>query len=150
MQLGLELGVGVLDLAGLRPHGPRHPVDGPQLVEDVALDPGDGVGLELEAPLGLELVDGIDQPEQPVGGEVGLLHVLGQAHRHTTGHVLHQGRVVDDELVTGPPVAVVLVRGPETFDVGGRHLVANGVGHERPLARGCVADSTACNREALT
>ncbi len=92
-ELVLELGVGLLEGSGLGPHRPGHPVDRAQLVEDGALDAGDGVGLELVAPLGIELLDGVDEPEHAVADQVGLLDVLGQADGDPAGHVLHQRRV---------------------------------------------------------
>ncbi len=47
-QRGLERGVGLLHRACLGPDRAWHPVDGPQLVDDGAPDPGDGIGLELD------------------------------------------------------------------------------------------------------
>src|SRR3954454_10834153 len=48
VQLVLELGVDLLDLAGPCTHGARHPVQGAQLVDDRALDARDRVRLELD------------------------------------------------------------------------------------------------------
>jgi hypothetical protein len=90
LELVLELGVGLLDLAGAGADAARHPVERAQLVDDRALDAGDRVGLELDLALGLEALDRADQADEPVGDEVGLLHVRGQAGRHATGHVLDQ------------------------------------------------------------
>ena len=52
---------------------------------------------------GVELVDGVDQPEDPVAHQVGLLDVVGEAHRDPPGDVLDERRVVEDQ-----PVAVHL------------------------------------------
>ena len=38
----------------------------------------------------IELVDRVDQPEDAVAHEVGLLDVLGQSGGHATGHELHE------------------------------------------------------------
>jgi len=46
----LELGVGPLDLAGPGADRPGNPIERAQLVDDGALDPHDGVGLELDVP----------------------------------------------------------------------------------------------------
>ena len=99
MQPGLELGERPLDGAALGPHRAGHPVDRAELVEDGALDAGDGVGLELEATGRVELLDGVDEPEDAVADQVGLLDVLGQADGHAAGDVLHQRRVVQDQPV---------------------------------------------------
>ena len=76
VQLALERGVRLLERPRLGPHGAGHPVDRAELVEDVPLDPGDGVGLELEAALEVELLDGVDEPEDAVGHEIGLVDAL--------------------------------------------------------------------------
>src|SRR3954454_23093498 len=77
VQAVLELAVDALDLAGAGAHGARHPVQGAQLVDDRALDAGDRVGLELDLAAGVETLDRVDQPDQPVRDEVGLLDVGG-------------------------------------------------------------------------
>ena len=91
--------VRLLDGPGLGPNRSRDPVDRAELVDDRALDPRDGVGLELDVPEGLEALDGVDQPDDPVAGQVGLVHVAGQPDRHPAGDVLDHRGVVDDELV---------------------------------------------------
>ena len=75
MELLLELGDGALDVAGARTHGARHPVECAQLVDDRALDPRDGVRLELDLPVGVEPLDRSDQPEQAVRDEVTFVDV---------------------------------------------------------------------------
>jgi hypothetical protein len=75
----------------LEPHRARHPVDRAELVDDGALDAGDRVGLELEAARRVELVDRVDEPEDAVADEVGLLDVLGQPGRDTTATNLTSG-----------------------------------------------------------
>ena len=64
-QGGLELGVGLFDRPGLGPHRARHPVDRPQLVDDRALDPGDGVGLELDLRVGSNFSIASISPKMP-------------------------------------------------------------------------------------
>ena len=128
MQLVLELGVRLLDRAGLGPHRARHPVDRAELVDDRALDPGDGVGLELEAAVEVELVDGVDQPEDAVADEVGLLDVLRQPDGDAAGDELHQRRVVEDQLVADVAVAVV----PCTSAQSAVDARCVGVGRPRP------------------
>src|SRR3954470_903538 len=86
----LELRVDLLDLPRPRPDGPRHPVECAQLVDDRALDAGDRVRLELDLALELEALDRVDEADQPVGDEIGLFDVRGQAGRHPAGHVLDQ------------------------------------------------------------
>ena len=93
----------------------------------VALDAGDGVGLELEARAEVELLDGVDQPEDAVADEVGLLDVLRQADGDAAGDVLHQRRVVHDQLVALLAPARVLVVSPEPIDVGFEVVAHRGV-----------------------
>ena len=87
------------------PDRPRHPVDGPQLVDDRALDPGNRVRLELDLPDRIEPLDRVDQPDDPVAHQVGLLDVLGQADSNTARDELDQRRVQDDQLIADRPVA---------------------------------------------
>src|SRR5215216_956943 len=75
----LELAVRALDLAGAGADGARHPVERPQLVDDRALDARDRVRLELDLALDVEALDRVDQPDQTIGDEVGLLDVRRQA-----------------------------------------------------------------------
>ena len=123
VQLVLELAVDALDLAGAGAHRARHPVQRAQLVDDRALDAGDRVGLELDLAVEVEALDRVDQADQAVGDEVGLLDVRGQAGRHAAGDVLDQRRVGDDELLARTVGAAALVAAPEVpqldrFDVG--------------------------------
>ena len=53
-------------------------------------DPGDGVGLELDGPFVVELLDGVDQPEDAVADQVALLDRVRQADRHPAGDVLDE------------------------------------------------------------
>jgi hypothetical protein len=61
----------------------------------------DRVGLELDLALGIEALDRVDQADQAVRDEVGLLDVRGQAGGHPARDVLDQRRVGDDELLAG-------------------------------------------------
>src|SRR2546422_560625 len=61
--------------------------------------------------------------DEPVGDEVGLLDVRGQARGHAAGHVLDQRRVRDDEafarsLITGTFVPAPQVLELDRLDVG--------------------------------
>ena len=111
-QFVLEGDVGLLDLPCTRPNGPRNPVHRTQLVDDRALDPGDGVGLELDRATQVELLDRVDEPEDAVADQVGSVDGLGKARRKAAGDVLHQGRVVEDELIASVRVLLVLVSSP--------------------------------------
>src|SRR5829696_7224806 len=101
VQAVLELAVHALDLAGPGAHGARDPVERAELVDDRALDAGDRVGLELDLALGVEALDRVDEADQAVGDEIGLLDVRGQAGGHAARDVLHERRVGHDELLAG-------------------------------------------------
>ncbi len=119
LQLGLELGVRLLDVAGTGANRARHPVERAQLVDDRALDPGHGEGLELDLAVGIESLDRADQPEQAVGDQVGLLDVGREPGRHPAGDELDQRRVGDDEALPRALVPVVLVALPELPEFDG-------------------------------
>jgi hypothetical protein len=125
VQLALELGVGLLDLSRLVADRARDPVDGPQLVDDGPADPADRVGLELDRAVEVELVDGVDQPEDAVRHQVGLLDVRRQAHADPAGDVLDQRRVVQDQPLAQSRLAALLVLLPELAQsrLGGALLV---------------------------
>src|SRR3954449_5664215 len=122
VQAVLELAVRALDLARPGADGARHPVQRAQLVDDRALDAGDRVGLELDLALGIEALDRVDEPDQPIGDEVGLLDVRGQAGGHPAGDVLDQRRVGDDELLPGPVVGIRLVAAPQVPQLDRFHV----------------------------
>ena len=112
-QLVLELGVGLLDLAGARADRARHPVERAQLVDDRAADALHREGLEADLALRLEAVHRLDQADHPVGDQVGLLDVGGQAGAGAAGDELDQGRVGDDQALARAVVSLVLVAAPE-------------------------------------
>src|SRR3954451_20231114 len=118
----LELAVDALDLAGAGADGARHPVKGAQLVDDRALDAGDRVGLELDLALEVEALDGVDEADEAVGDEVGLLDVRRQAGGHAAGDVLDQRRVGDHELLAGTVGPRRLVATPEIPQLDGFHV----------------------------
>jgi hypothetical protein len=109
----LELAERSLDLTCPCPHRAGHPVERPQLIEDGAFDPVDGVCLELVAPLRLELVDGVDEPEGPVRRQIGGIHALGKPRPEPAGDELHERGVVEDEALTCLVVAAGLESLPE-------------------------------------
>ncbi len=120
VQLRLQRRVSTLDLTRLAAHRPRYPVDGAELVDDRASDAGDGVGLELDGALEVELVDGVDEAEDPVRDQVCVLNVGRQADTHPAGDVLDQRRVVQDQLLAQVGIAGGLVLHP--------HLDHSGLG----------------------
>ena len=111
-----------LDLAGAGADGARHPVERAQLVDDRALDAGDRVRLELDLALGIEALDRVDQADQAIGDEVGLLHVRGQAGGHPAGHVLHERGVGDDELLACAVGTRRLVAAPQIPQLDRLHI----------------------------
>src|SRR5215216_2243100 len=145
----LELAVRALDLTRAGAHRARHPVERTQLVDDRALDARDRVRLELDLAIDVEALDRVDQADQPVGDEVGLLHVRRKAGGHPTGHVLHERGVSDDELLACAAGAGRLVLAPQIleldrFDVGlQRHSLA-------VHARGWLRAYAACRRADST
>ena len=80
VELGLELGVGPLDLAGAGPNRSGNPVEGAQLVEDRAADTRDRVRLEADLTGQVESLDRVDQADEAVGDQVALLD-MGRAGR---------------------------------------------------------------------
>ena len=108
-----------LEGTGLAADRTRDPVDRTQLVEDGALDSSDGVGLELVAASRVELLDRIDETEHAETDEVRLFDVARQADAHTTGDILHQRRILDDQLVAQVLGAGPLVVGPQSFGLRG-------------------------------
>jgi hypothetical protein len=130
--------VDALDLAGTGADGARDPVQGAQLVDDRALDAGDRVGLELDLALEVEALDRVDQADQAVGDQVGLLDVRGEAARHAAGDVLHERRVGHHELLAGGRRPVALVAAPQVFELDGLdvgfHLGAGDGYVRRPIS----------------
>ena len=113
----LELRVDALDLAGAGADGARHPVERAQLVDDRALDARDRVGLELDLALDLEALDGVDEADQAIGDEVGLLDVRRETARHAARDVLDERRVGHDELLARRLRRLFLVSPPEVFEL---------------------------------
>ncbi len=111
-----KFGHRALDLAGSRPDRSGDPVEGPQFVEDRPLDAVDGVGLELPSALGLELVDSVDEPERPVGHEIGRIDVAGQTRTESARDELHKRREVEDQTFPGALVTGGLERLPEIYE----------------------------------
>src|SRR4051812_3976410 len=128
MQLTLERGVGPFNLTRLVPNRPWNPVNGAQFVDNCAPDTGDRIGLELDRPTDVELLNGVDEPEDAVGHQIGLLDVRRQTHADTTGHVLHQGRVMKDQALAGALVCRGLEFLPERpqGSLIGRHGILRG------------------------
>jgi hypothetical protein len=74
------------------------------------------VRLELDAPVGIELLDRVDEAEDPVAHKVGALDRVGHARQHPAGYELHERRVVEDEAVPGRMVRAPAVLVPELSD----------------------------------
>ena len=113
LELRLELGVRLLDVAGAGSHGAGHPVQRPKLVDDRPLDSRDREGLELDLAVEVEALDRTDQADQAVGDQVALLDVGWEPRRHPAGDELDQRRVRDDEMLARSLVPVLLVPSPE-------------------------------------
>ncbi len=156
VQLGRHLGVvrrpaqgrfevrhRLLDGPCLGPHRSGHPVDRPELVDDRSLDAGDGIGLEPQVPVDLEALDGVDQPDDPVADQILLVEVPWKAGQDPAGHVLDEGRVIDDELIAQRLRTRPLELGPQHVDahVGGhfhRGSLSSRRSHGCPLSFGTV------------
>jgi hypothetical protein len=134
----LELGVGLLDLAGAGADGARHPVQVAQLVDDRALDARDRVRLELDLALRLEALDRVDEADEPVGDEVRLLHVRREAGRHAAGDVLHERRVRDDQALARSGIAAALVAPPQFLELDGLDVRVQRDPLPGLQARGCA------------
>jgi len=99
IDIALEVADRPLDLPRAGADGTRHPVERAELVDDRAPNPGDGVGLELDVPVGVVPLDRADQAEKPVRDEILLLHVSRKAASEPAGDVLHERRVCEDEAI---------------------------------------------------
>ena len=110
---GLELLAGLLHLGGLGPDQPRDPVHGAELVEHGTADPGDAIGLELDAPAEVEGVDGVHQAEDARGDQVVEVDPLGEPLPDPLGVVLDQGQVALDQLIAQFRGGVFLELPPE-------------------------------------
>ena len=118
VQLGLESRHRPLDLAGTGANRARHPVERPKLVDDRALDPRDGIGLELDVPVGVVALDRADQAEEAVRDEVLLLDVRGQSAAQPAGYVLDERRVGEDQAIAQRLVVRLgAKRAPESLGV---------------------------------
>ena len=146
-ELGLELRHRALDLAGARPHGPGHPIQRAELVDDRALDAGDRVGLELHVAARVVALDRADQPEQSVGDEVALVDVRREAAPEPARDVLHERRVREDQPVAKGLISCLTELQPKCLClVGPAHVgrircapvfssVSSANGLEEPTAR---------------
>jgi len=85
----------------LAAHGAGGPVLAPEIVEHGAADPEFGVGLELDAPVRDEFVDGVDQAEDAGVDEVVDFDGGGQTSGKALRDVPYEGRVLFDEFIAG-------------------------------------------------
>ena len=121
-EAGLELADRALDIAGACANRARHPVHGAQLVDDLALDPGHGVRLELHVAGRVVPLDRLDQAEEAVRHEVTLVDVGGQPGAESACDVLHERRIRKDQTVAERHVRGLAVLQPETVrGVGPAH-----------------------------
>ena len=117
-QLVLEFRRGVLDGPVLRPNRSRRPVQQPQLIEDRTPDPTGHVGLELDATVGVELVDRIDEAQNAVAHEIALLDVVRHPGTDPGGHELHQRGVMQDQALARLGPLVLFVLAPKFGNLG--------------------------------
>src|SRR5690606_18227201 len=78
---------------------------------------GDGVGLKLDSPLGFKSLNGVHQAKNAVAYQIVGVDGGRQTDGHAPGHVLDQGRVVDDELLPGRLAPVGAVLRPQLIDL---------------------------------
>src|SRR5215204_4760768 len=78
-------------------------------------------GLELDAPFEIVFLDRVDQAEDAVRHQIGLLDVRWQADRDPASHVLDQRRLVEDQPLAGVSRRLELEFLPQPFH--GRRLV---------------------------
>ena len=114
---GFERLAGLFHLAGLAAHQPRHPVHRAQLVEHGAADARHAVGLELDAALEVEGVDGVHQAEDAGADEVVEIDAVGQPRPDAFGVVLDQRQIPLDELIAQLDRRLRPVVAPELRDV---------------------------------
>src|SRR4029079_3823915 len=114
----LELGERTLDLAGAAAHRTRYPIELSQPVVDRASDARSGERLELDATLGIETVDRVDQTEHARADEIAWVHAAGQSSADTTGDELDERRIVHDQVVTGSRVLALQPARPVHRQIG--------------------------------
>lgn len=93
--------MGGFDRARPCAHGPRHPVEGPQAVEDGAVDAWMANRLELRTSRRVEPVECVHEAEHTGQNEVTRVDAGGKSCGETTGDELHDRRVVHDQLFAG-------------------------------------------------
>src|SRR4029079_3876744 len=118
--------------------------------DELALDPGHGVRLELHVARRVVALDRADQAEQAVGDEVALVHVGRQPGAEPAGDVLHERRVGEDQAVgdlrvAGPPEFQPQLLGLVRPRHGGENTAFPGglLRAQRPRRRKALAESVA-------
>ena len=94
LQLGLKPGHAAGYFADSLAGGARNPVDGAELVDDVAADSGDSVGFEFDAFVGIEALYGGDEPDEAVAQDVFGVDDVGQGDGEAAENVLDQRGVL--------------------------------------------------------
>ena len=97
---GLELVDRSFDLPRSRADRTRHPVELAQAVVDRAPDARRGERLELHPALGIEPLDGVDQPEYAGADEVARVDAGRQSGADAAGDELDERGIRDDEVIT--------------------------------------------------
>ncbi|MDR6596111.1 nucleotide-binding universal stress UspA family protein [Saccharothrix longispora] len=118
LEAGAEAFERALDVAGPAADRTGHPVLGAQVVEDRAADALHRVRLELQAALGFELLDRVDQAEDAGLDEVRDVDVRGQTGADAARDVLDQRRVVQHQPVAQALLPRLAVGVPERDDPG--------------------------------
>jgi hypothetical protein len=90
---------GELDPADLLARGARHDVEAAQLVEDGPADEREGVGLEGDAPLGIEGARRVDQADGADLEELVVVDVRRQAGGDAVRHVAYERKILLRKLV---------------------------------------------------
>lgn len=100
----------------------------------MAPHPAAGVRFELEPALEVELVYGVDEPEDAIADQIGLLDVSRQSDTNPTSNELHQRGVVEDQRFARSGVRCGLEAEPQVphMVVGAAFRHAGGFGHRCP------------------
>ena len=74
-------------------------------------------GFELDATLGIETLDGVDEAKHTSTDQVARIHAVRKASTDTTSNELHQRRVVHDQTVARDRVLAVEPALPTVIEV---------------------------------
>src|SRR3989441_13242876 len=99
-ELLAEIGVGLFQILALLSKGPRGPVEISQAVENRAANADFGISLELDVPLGLKLLDRIEQANHAGIDEIPHLDIRRQPRGDAMRNVLDQRKRFVDQVVS--------------------------------------------------